>query len=102
MGYLMAQLTTFQVETERALQEHLKPLGATVQDRKVVGDMEPFVESKVRDLAIWIYADEACVVGRGVERVFEKWDFDRPQDLQGAFIGLVLDLLRSGDEARAL
>jgi len=92
----MTQLTTFQVETERHLEEQLKVVGAVLEDRKVSEGMEPFVEGRVRDLSIWIYADEACVVGRGVDRVFEKWDFEDPTALQNEFIGLVVSLLRKG------
>jgi hypothetical protein len=54
---LMAQLTSFQVETERALEERSKAMGVVVEDRKTLGDLEPFVEGRVRDLAIWIYTD---------------------------------------------
>jgi hypothetical protein len=89
----MAQLTDFQVETERALEQSLEKVGVALEERKLRGETETYIEAKVHDLSVWIYTDEACVKGRGVDRVFEKWDFDSPQDLRRAFIKQVLDVL---------
>jgi len=85
-------LTGFQRETERRLAGALGRLGLVLADRILEGDIEPFVQASVGDVRIWIYSDEACVIGRGVDRVYERWDFASPEALATAFIEQVVSL----------
>lgn len=89
----MTQLTEFQYETERALNRRLEAIGFVLENRKVLGEKEQYIAGEIQDVKVWIYTDEACVIGRGVDRVFERWDFDSLEELQEAFIRQVLDLL---------
>ena len=89
----MQELTVFQRETERLLEERLMTLGVSLEGRAVSGQEEIFVEATVKDIRIWIYLDEACVIGRAVDRVFEKWDYSSPDELRQAFVNCVISLL---------
>jgi len=85
-------LTEFQTATESLLRQRLDAHGLVMSNREVSGTAEPFIVASVRDVKIWIYVDEACVIGRGVDRVFEVWDYESPTELGEAFIKQVLDL----------
>jgi hypothetical protein len=93
----MDKLTAFQRETERSLRQRLGAVGVSIADRKVLGEVEAYIEARVDDVRIWIYSDEACVIGRGIDRVYEKWDFETEQKLKDAFIQQVVSMV---DEAR--
>lgn len=89
----MAELNEFQIATERQLTDQLAAHGLMVVDRTVKGQSEAFIEGRVADVRFWIYLDEACIIGRGTDRVFERWDFDSPSDLRAAFIETMLRLV---------
>ena len=86
------ELTEFQKVTETVLQQRLHARGLVMSNRALSGAVEPFIVAEVEGVKIWIYANEACVVGRGVDRVFEVWDYDSPSKLREAFVNQILDL----------
>jgi hypothetical protein len=93
MGSVENRLTMFQRECERELMERIGAYGYELRNRRLSGEAEIFIEGEVDGLQVWIYEDEACIIGRGTERVFEKWDFDTQHDLIAAFIEKVVSAL---------
>lgn len=93
MGSIEPPLTEFQRLTESELVGRLDEKGIALADRRVQGTSEVFVSAKAKDVDIWIYIDGACVIGRGVDRVFEKWDYGSLGELRRGFVDLVLELL---------
>jgi hypothetical protein len=89
----MPELTEFQIVTEKALEELLAEFNRTLEGRKVSGRTEMFIEGHVDDINIWIYTDGACLIGRGVDRVLEKWGYDSLGDLRVAFLDQLRALL---------
>jgi hypothetical protein len=94
---MSSRLSKEQVLTELQLLERMSASGATLHDRKIGGEQEPYIEGSIGNIQIWIYHDgEACVVGRGLDRVFELPDFNSVQDLRNAFVEVVA-MLVEGD-----
>ena len=84
-------LTRFQVDTERAVRERLERVGLTIEDRKVVtGDGMPYLEGRIQDVTIWIYADKAALMGGGHDCFFLTRDFAGPEELRAAFISQIV------------
>lgn len=82
-----------QLETELLLIERLQDIGLRIDQRSVGGEMEPYIECLIKDVRIWLYYDgEACIIGRGVDRVFEIYDYDSPEELRAAFLDKLLAL----------
>ena len=89
----MPELSDFQIVTEAQLTDQLAAQGLAVVERQVKGESEVFIEGRVEDVRFWIYVDGACIIGRDVDRVFEKWDFDSPADLRTEFVGQLVRLV---------
>lgn len=91
------QMSEFQILTELELLTRLHEAGLTF-DRRDFGDgSEPFVQGWVEDVQIWIYQDgEASLVGRGLDLMFEKWDYDSPEALRAALIEALMGLFKGG------
>ena len=83
------RLTDFQRLTEAELNNSLSELGLALVDRDIEGVSEPFITGRIRDVTVWIYVNGACVIGPGVDRVYEKWDFLSLEELRRAFIDKV-------------
>jgi hypothetical protein len=86
-------LTQFQVQ-EAELQRRLAAIGLELRNRTVEGATEQFVSADIGEVRVWIYLDEACVIGGGIDRVFERWDYDSPEQLRDAFVEQVVGLFR--------
>lgn len=97
MGSIEQRLTDFQIATEELLAKRLREKGLSVSEREVEGRSEPFIRGTVGGVKVWIYADGACVIGRGVDRVLEKWDYSSPDELREAFVRQVTGLF-DGDQ----
>jgi hypothetical protein len=94
-----ASLTEFQIETERQLLTRLDEIRVKPGLRAMSGENEPHVELRIADVAVWIYPDPgASVIGRGVDRMIEKWDYDSPEQLRSDVIDTVVSLF--GRESR--
>lgn len=73
--------------------DRVAALGYELNDWLLTGETEIFIESEVNGVRLWIYEDEACIIGKGTERVFEKWDFDTQDELIAAFVEKVVAVL---------
>ena len=86
---MTAQLTPFQQRTDRALAELLSGRDALAVEREIDGLTEPYIRVVVGDLSLWIYVDGASIIGPGVDRVFERWDYASLDALEAAFLACV-------------
>ena len=88
-------LSAFQISCESALCAALAQHGSSLHDRVLGGEKETYITARFAgtDLSVYIYDDEASILGQGVDRRFEVPDFDTPEQLQTAFIAGCLEVL---------
>lgn len=84
----MAMPNPFQSSTQSALLSLLHELGATPSRVEVTGD-DATVEVDADQVRFWIYPDGACVIGRGADFVYEKWDYGSLDELREDFLSRV-------------
>lgn len=89
MEPLMPELNDYQAVAHKELSALLNDLNVRPTRNALTGRQEATIEIEADGVRIWIYADGACVVGRGVDRVLEKWDYDSPAELLNEFLLLV-------------
>ena len=100
---MTAHLTPFQLRTELSLGELLDRRGVRPSGRKIEGQSAPCICVAVDSTTLWIYVDGASIIGPGVDRVFEKWDYASLDALQADFlecVGGVLDMPAYGNPKR--
>lgn len=88
-------LSAFQIACETALRAALAQHGSTLHDRSLCGESETYITARFAgtEMSVYIYDDEASILGPGVDRRFEAPDFDSPHELQTAFVLACLDVL---------
>ncbi|MBI3621124.1 MAG: hypothetical protein HY208_02915 [Nitrospirae bacterium] len=104
----MDELTPFQIKCEKELRNRLRFLRVDLSDRKEwiseetwFADESIYIEATIKNLAIWIYEDEASVSSGKNYFHFERPDFNTEDDLLHAFCDKVISLLqnmRSNDD----
>ncbi len=88
-------LSAFQIACETALRAALEQHGSSLLDRSIQGENETYITARLAgtEISVYIYDDEASILGPGVDRPFEVPDFDTPHELQTAFVTACLDVL---------
>jgi hypothetical protein len=71
-GELKGQLTAFQLEVEKGINEVLDHLGKHVVDRRIAGIGETYITGSVnnQDIVFWIYPDSAALQAGRRHRAF--------------------------------
>lgn len=87
----MVSLTEFQNRCEVALKEALIAEGKAPFDQKIEGDNEPYIAGIVGDVHVYIYLDEAELVGKK-SYSFERADYTNDEELISAFVKAVLSV----------
>ncbi len=86
-------LSRFQETTEAALVAALAEIGLSLTARRIEGANETFIRANVRntDAEVFIYQNEAGVLGPNVDKRFEAVDYRDGDTLAGAFIEQTVD-----------
>lgn len=93
----MNVLTQFQIDTEVALLNALRLRSGGLRERRLGGQAETFIRALISgsQLELYIYDDEASILGPGIDERFEAPDYPTSSDLARAFISKVLELVPS-------
>jgi hypothetical protein len=86
-------LTSFQLTTESALVAALRDVGWVLCDFRYEGENETLIRARLGASAaeIFIYEDEAQLLGPDIDAWFESPDFPDAASLCDTFIATVLD-----------
>ena len=82
------ELTAFQIEVEKGINDVLDHLGKLVADRRIAGISETYITASIKDqdVTFWIYPGGAALqLGRRY-RAFERPDHEALADLGCKFI----------------
>ena len=87
------RLSGFQEQTEAALISALAAVGVGLAARRLEGARETFIRAKVRgtDAEVFIYEDEAGLLGSNVDKRFEVPDYRDSAALANDFIQQTVD-----------
>jgi hypothetical protein len=87
------RLSRFQELTEAALAAALERIGLSLVARRLEGAHETFIRASVRDTdaEVFIYEDEAGLLGSNVDKRFEAPDYRDGDALASAFIQQTID-----------
>lgn len=90
-------LSDFQRRTATALSEALAAVGSQLENRRVEGRDERFIRARLREaeVEVFIYEDEAQLLGPGVDQRFEAPDYPTGDALSRAFIERAVAITRS-------
>lgn len=90
----MDGITDFQQVCEQALRDRLHAAGYELRNREIRWIGEPAIYADIEHVHIWIYVDEAEVVGTREYWIFEKYDYRSPSNLIDAFVERVLSIIQ--------
>jgi hypothetical protein len=95
----MKNMTKFQRDCESGLKKLLESEGHYLADSKIEGQSETIITGLISgtQYKIFIYEDEACILGANTDFRFERPDYDSPEALQKALLKKVKILLSQGD-----
>lgn len=79
-------LSDFQRETLADLRNVLQESGRSVESESIAGNKEKYVTISFGGYRALLYLDGAELLGDGLDRRFEKYDFDSLEDLRLHFI----------------
>jgi hypothetical protein len=81
-------LNAFQKRAARLLDEALVSVGSQLENRRVEGRGEHFIRAGLKgtSVEVFIYEDEAQLLGAGVDQRFEAVDYPTAEALSRAFI----------------
>jgi len=82
----MRQLNEYQTGTRDQLIRLLSELRVKPDHMNISGVQEATLEMAADGVRIWVYPDGACLVGNGVDRVYEQWDYKDLAALRMAFL----------------
>ena len=82
------ELTVFQIEVEKGINDMLEHLGKHVADRRIAGISETYITGSIKDpdITFWIYPDGAALHAGRRRRAFERTDYEALSDLGCKFI----------------
>jgi hypothetical protein len=96
-GDMKPELTVFQTEIEKAINDIVEHLGKQIAERRIAGLSETYITGTIKDqdLTFWIYSDGAAfLVGRR-HRAFERPDYEALLDLSTEFLNELMKALQS-------
>ena len=95
------ELTVFQVEIEKTINDMVAHLGKQIADRHLAGIAETYITGSIRDqdLTFWIYSDGAAFLAGRRHRGFERSEYEALLDLSTEFLNEFLKALQSPSPA---
>ncbi len=83
---MTTELSDFQRDALADIRDVLKDAGRSSESESVLGNQEKYVAIAFGGYKALLYADGAELLGNGLDRRFEKYDFDSLDDLRIHFI----------------